>query len=371
MKILHFYKTYYPESLGGVEQVIYELAESGRKLGIDARVLTLGSGKDWVVDRVDYHRVGYIPRTFEVASTGFALSAVARFKEMAQDVDVIHYHFPWPFMDLVHFAAKINKPTVVTYHSDIIRQKKLLWLYKPLMNAFMNSVTRIVATSPNYFMTSDVLQKYRKKVEVIPLGVDKERYPDPSAEVLERWRNMVGDRFFIFVGVLRYYKGLDILLDALSIRELPTVIVGAGPVEAELKAKARLLGLKNLLFLGRVSDEDKVALIKLSVGMVFPSHLRSEAFGISLVEGAMYGKPLISCEIGTGTSYVNEHGVTGFTVAPGDEKDLAEAMGRIWDDPLLASRMGQAAENRYWQHFTADVMTQKYAELYGRLLVET
>ena len=368
MKILHFYKTYYPESVGGVEQVIHELAEGGRAHGVVSRVLTLGKSPRWHVAMVDHHEVGYIPRSFEVASTGFALSAVSRFRQWAAEADIIHYHFPWPFMDLVHFLSGVKKPTVVTYHSDIIRQRRLLWFYQPLMVAFMRSVSSIVATSPNYFMTSRILQRFRKKVSVIPLGVNRSGYPVPDAARLQEWRAQLGERFFIFVGVLRYYKGLDILLEALALREFPTVIVGAGPVEAELKAQASRLGLTQLKFLGRVSEEDKMALIQLSTAMVFPSHLRSEAFGISLVEGAMCGKPLISCEIGTGTSYVNEHGVTGLVVTPGDEHALSAAMSALWDDPALAEQMGERAGQRYAQHFTADAMVARYDALYQRLL---
>lgn len=100
-------------------------------------------------------------------------------------------------------------------------------------------------------------------------------------------------------------------LDAVQGTDYPVVIVGSGPVEAELKAHASRLGLRIVHFLGALPDEDKVALLRLCYAVVFPSHLRSEAFGISLLEGAMYGKPLISSEISTGTSYINVSEVFG------------------------------------------------------------
>lgn len=207
-----------------------------------------------------------------------------QFRELAAEADVVNYHFPWPFMDLVHFLTGMNKPSVVTYHSDIIRQRVLLKLYRPLMSRFLHSVDRIVAASPNYFSTSDVLRQYREKTRVITYGLDKDGYPKPAAQRLEHWREKLGPRFFLFVGVMRYYKGLHILLDALQGTDYPVVIVGAGPLQAELYAQAAALGLRNVHFLGRVDDEDKVALLQLSYAMVFPSHLRSEAFGISLLE---------------------------------------------------------------------------------------
>ncbi|MNN22926.1 Alpha-D-kanosaminyltransferase [compost metagenome] len=273
-------------------------------------------------------------------------------------------------MDLVHFASDLKKPSVVTYHSDIIRQKHLLRLYRPLMNRFLHSADRIVAASPNYLHTSDVLQQFQHKTQVIPYGLNKAGYPQPDSDRMAHWRQKLGDKFFLFVGVMRYYKGLHILLDALKDLDYPTVIVGAGPLEAELHAQAAALGLRNVHFLGRLGDEDKVALLQLSYAIVFPSHLRSEAFGISLLEGAMYGKPMISSEIGTGTSYINIHDETGLVVPPSNPSAFREAMRTLWENPVLAAQMGEKAQARYQNLFTADEMGRKWSVLYEELLEE-
>jgi rhamnosyl/mannosyltransferase len=168
--------------------------------------------------------------------------------------------------------------------------------------------------------------------------------------------------------VLRYYKGLHILLDAVAGTNYPVVIVGAGPIEQELKDHAERLGLKNVMFVGRVDELDKVALLKLCYAVAFPSHLRSEAFGISLLEGAMFGKPMISSEIGTGTTYINVDRQTGLVVPPSDPDALRAAMRTLWDDPQLAQEMGRRAEARYWQLFTAEQMADDYASLYQELM---
>lgn len=368
MNVLHVYKSYYPESVGGVEQVIHQLAEGCRNYGVESSVVTLSDSLKPSSTYMSHHKVMTIPRTFEIASTGFSLKAIGCFSEMAKAADIVHYHFPWPFMDIMHFFGRVTKPTVVTYHSDIVRQKLLLKVYTPVMHAFLQRVSRIVATSPNYVETSHVLQKFKDKVEVIPLGLDEASYPAATMERISYWQQRVGSRFFIFVGVLRYYKGLDVLLDALAINDLPVVIVGSGPLEQSLRSRAADLKLKNIQFVGRVSDEDKVALVQLSMGMVFPSHQRSEAFGLSLLEGAMFAKPMISCEIGTATSFVNEHGVTGYVVDPSDPRALSGAMTRLWANPARAEEMGAQARERYLRFFTADKMAQKYADLYKRLL---
>ena len=146
------------------------------------------------------------------------------------------------------------------------------------------------------------------------------------------------------------------------------MIVGAGPEEAALKAQAVRLGLTNVVFVGAVGEEDKVALLTLCYALSFPSHLRSEAFGISLLEGAMYGKPLISCEIGSGTTYINIDGETGLVTPPGDVQALRAAMRTLWDNPKMAREMGARAAARFEATFTAEKMAASYAALYSELV---
>lgn len=368
MRVLHFFKTYLPETVGGIEQVIYQICQSGIPHGIESHVLTLSADPEPRDLMVADHQVHRAKLDLQLASTGFSYSVLGRLKELAAEVDLVNYHFPWPFMDALHFAARIKKPTVVTYHSDIIRQKHLLKLYRPLMNRFLDSADHIVAASPNYLETSEVLARYRDKTSVIPYGLDKAAYPVPSVERVRQWQRRFGLRFFLFVGVMRYYKGLHILLEAARGTGYPVVIVGAGPLELELRAQAQALGLHHVHFVGRLGEEDKVALLTLCSAMVFPSHLRSEAFGISLLEGAMYGKPMISSEIGTGTSYINMHGRTGLVVPPGDPQAFREAMRTLWDNPEQAARMGHQAACRYEQLFTAERMGRQTAALYRELL---
>ena len=109
-------------------------------------------------------------------------------------------------------------------------------------------------------------------------------------------------------------------------------------------------------------------MLNLCYAFVFPSHLRSEAFGISLLEAAMYGKPLISCEIGTGTTYINIDKETGIVVPPSDPAAFRRAMDYLWNNPEEAAAMGRCAEARYWKIFTAKNMAQSYVSLYEKLL---
>lgn len=368
MRVLHFYKTAFPDTMGGIEQVIDQIARGTNKLGVKTDVLSLTPECMPRTIEIGSYLAHRARLDFQIASTGFSASSFLRFAQLAKKADVIHYHFPWPFMDVVHFATIVKKPTVLTYHSDIIRQKYLVKLYRPLKSKFLGDMSRIVATSPNYLATSDVLAKYKHKAQVIPIGLDKATYPKPSAERLTYWRNRLGPKFFLFVGVIRYYKGLHILIDAAQADDYPIVILGAGPIEEELKAQAAQVGLRNIHFLGYLPNEDKVALLMLCYGVLFPSHLRSEAFGISLLEGAMYGKPMISSEIGTGTTFINIADETGLVVPPSDPIAMRRAMRYLWEHPEQAAEMGRRAEERYWMYFTADQMAQSYVDLYRDLV---
>jgi rhamnosyl/mannosyltransferase len=367
MRVLHFYKTYYPDSWGGIEQVIRQMCVGTNRLGVTNEVLTLTRNGGPAQMEIEGHTVHRVPLNVEIASNAMSFAAIRKLKHLARNADVIHYHFPWPFMDLAHFMARIGKPSVVTYHSDIVRQKVLLRLYTPLKQRFLKSVDAIVATSPNYLASSPVLGRYQHKTRTITYGLDKSIYPKPAQQVLDKWRARCGERFFLFIGMLRYYKGLHILLEAMANTNYPVVIVGAGPLEQELKQHADRLRLTHVMFVGALAEEDKVALLELSYAMLLPSHLRSEAFGISLLEGAMYGKPMISSEIDTGTTYINVDGLTGLVTPPSDPQALAQAMRSLWDNPQMAAEMGRCAEARYWELFTAERMAQSYVRLYREL----
>jgi glycosyltransferase involved in cell wall biosynthesis len=370
MKVLHVYRTYFPDTQGGLEEVIRQICRATKCHDVESRIFTLSPQPGQSVISRKEADVYRFNRTFEIASCSVSITALSGFKQLVEWADIVHYHFPWPFADMLHLLGQVKKPSIVTYHSDIVRQKGWLMLYRPLKQYFLTHVDCIVSTSPNYFATSDVLGNFSEKVEIIPIGLDDASYPVAGAEQLESVRAQCGEGFFLFIGVLRYYKGLRILLEAIKNTQLRVVIVGSGPIEKELRQQAKELRLGNVQFLGHVSDEEKVALIHLSRAIVFPSYLRSEAFGVTLLEGAMFGKPLISAEIGTGTSYVNSNKETGFVVPPSDSRRLREAMEKLDRDEQLAKRMGQAARERYERLFTGKKMGEQYAHLYNKLLAK-
>ena len=368
MRVLQVYRTYYPECRGGLLEVIRQICIGGRPLGVENRIFALSRKPDSAVTEMDGIKVQWFKLDFELAGCGFSLESLLRFRELAAWADVVHYHFPWPFADLLHLLGRPNRPTVLTYHSDIVKQERLMMIYRPVMRRFLASVDAIVATSPNYLATSPVLQSFAEKTRVIPIGIDPDSYPAADPARLDHWRRTLGDDFFLFVGVIRYYKGLHYLLDAVRGTSHKVAVLGGGPILEELKSFAASNKMENVVFLGELPEKDKVALLQLCRALLLPSHLRSEAFGVSLLEAAMFAKPLVTCEIGTGTSFVNLHEQTGLVVPPEDPIALRQALDRLAESEADCERWGLNAQRRYLENFTARKMAESYLGLYREVM---
>lgn len=372
MRILHVYKTYLPETLGGVEQVIYNLCEGTRASGHVADVFVSGPVPALREVQVGRQRVFQARRTVQLFSTPLSSEMMRDLPTLARGYDLIHYHFPWPFADLLQLRLGGGRPYVVTYHSDIVKQQRLSRLYRPLlMNRFLAGAARVVATSETYVASSPVLRSLEHPPAVVPLGIPPPDRPTPDqAPEGPAVRAVLSDPspFFLFVGVMRYYKGLDVLVRAAAQVQSRVVIAGDGPERGRIEALGQSLGVSNLRFVGPVTEGDKWMLLDRALAFVLPSHRRSEAFGVSLLEAAALYRPLISCEIGTGTSEVDRDSETGLVVPPGDPRALAAAMRKMENDPEAAAAMGNRAARRFAERFTADRMMDGYLAVYEAAL---
>ncbi|MDO8989263.1 MAG: glycosyltransferase [Sideroxyarcus sp.] len=371
--MLNVYRTYFPDPPGGLQEAIRQICLATQTHGIENTIFTLSPHPyprqiERQEGRVFRSRSWAAPASCDLGG----LSAFAQFRRLATEADVVHYFFPWPFADVLHALACPDKPAVLTYISDVVRQRWLGKAYSPLMSHTLGSMRAIVANCPAYARTSPVLsdQAVRDKVRVIPLGIVEESYPTFGDDaVFSRLGLKEGEQYFLFIGVLRYYKGLHTLIQAAQQVKARIVIAGSGPEGDALHEQIRQSGIGNVVFAGQVTDAEKVALLRGCQALVLPSHLRSEAYGMVLVEAAMFGRPMISCEIGTGTSYVNADGETGFVVPPESPDELALAMNGLLNNKPLSDRFGEAARQRYEELFSGEALGKAYAMLYREMAV--
>jgi glycosyltransferase involved in cell wall biosynthesis len=359
LRVVHVYKDIYPV-VGGMENHVRLLCrELSRFPDIQPRILVTSPDRHSSIGRLDGVPVTRTARIAAPAST--PLSPRLAFELRRQRPDLVHLHFPYPVGEVAALLAVPSVPTIITYQSDIVRQRSLLVLYGPLLRRVLSRASAIIATTEAYLEGSPWLAPNRDRCVVIPLGIDLQ----PFLSVTPR-----GDgRTILFVGRFRYYKGLQFLIDALPhVPDARLLLVGSGGQERELRAQVEQLGLSNRVeFLGNVSDEDLPSVYGRADLFVLPACERSEAFGLVLVEAAASGLPLISTELGTGTSYVNLHGETGLVVPPRDSGALAGAIQTLLGDPPARTRYGAAARARAVSHFAIERVAEQVAALYRRV----
>ena len=368
VSVLNVYRTYFPDPQGGLQEAIRQICLSTKKLGVDNRIFTLSPQPhprelQFPEASVVRHRSWAAPASCDLGDP----RALLNFSQLARRADVLHYFYPWPFADVMHAIAQPKAPAVMTYISDLVRQKLLGKLYQPLMQYTLSQMKFVVVNAPSYVDSSPVLSqaKVKSKVRVIPLGIDESSYPStPDPSIFKQIDVEPQEPYFLFIGVLRYYKGLPFLIEAARQLNVKVVIAGTGPEEQHLKDLVNTSSVKNIVFAGQVSDAQKLALIRNCVALVLPSHLRSEAYGMVLVEASMCSKPMISCELGTGTSFVNQHQETGLVVKPGNPQSLSNAMLSLLADCAMTQAFGLAARKRYEKYFSGPAMGSAYAQLY-------
>jgi len=388
MRILHIYKDYYPV-LGGMENHIKMLAESQVQRGHEVTVLATHPSSKTHIEEMNGVRVIKAGRLATVASAPLSISLPMWLWH--QRPDIAHLHFPYPVGELSQLLFGRAARVVMTYHSDVVRQKGLLRLYRPVLWHVLRRVDRIIATSPNYIESSPYLSQLRAKCTVIPLGIALERFlaegPPRKARGTEgpagalrasleapgwevkRIRDAYGTPLLLFVGRLRYYKGLQYLLAAMNDIPARLLVVGSGPMDAEWRALATTLGLsEKVVFLGEVSDEELPAYYHACNVFVLPACERSEAFGAVQIEAMASGLPVVCTELGTGTSYVNVHGQTGWVVPTRDPTALAAAIGDLLHDEPKRRRMGEQARERALAEFSLGSMADRVLDMYGEVL---
>lgn len=287
----------------------------------------------------------------------------------SRKADILHFHLPFPLGVLSYLLLGSRRAkVVVTYHSDIVRQKKLMWFYKPFLHRFLKKADKILPTSPNLLESSEHLRPYRYKCTVVPSSIDLKEINSSPVEKFDLGISP-NEKIVLFVGRLSYYKGLEYLIEAMQKIEAKLLIVGDGALRKKMEEKVESLSLNHkIIFLGQVSDKKLRFLYQICDVFVLPSIERSEAFGLVQLEAMAYGKPVVNTSLPTGVPYVSVDGETGITVEPRNSRALAEAINKLLNDEELRKKYGTQARRRVEEYFTVEKMNEKIFEVYKELM---
>ena len=370
-RILHLGK-FYPPAAGGIETHVRTLAQAQAALGMDVRVFCMNhEGGPTVVDADGPIEVTRFARAASVAKLDLCRDLVGALRKV--NADILHLQVPNPSMIVALLQARPGQPMVVTYQSDVIKQRLRATLFRPLERLAYRRAAAILPTSPTYVPGSRFLRRYGKRIEVVPMGIDLQPYREPSegdrAEA-EAIRRRYAGPLWLGCGRLIYYKGF---LNAIrALRQVPgtLLIVGDGPDRAELEAEADRLRVRDrVAFLGSMPYQKVVPYYLAAEAFWFPSNARSEAFGIVQVEAMASGCPVINTSIpDSGVAWVSPHDVSGLTVPMDDPDALAAAANRLIREPGLRDRLAAAARRRAVEEFDHRVMAQRSLEVYRRVL---
>ena len=378
---------YYPPHLGGIEYHLRDLATAlAERSDCEVRAIVANEGPATVTETIDGVEVTRLRRAFAYASTPVVsgMTRVISAEAARPDPpDVMHLHFPYPWGEVSWLRAQTRErsaesssrariPAVLTYHSDIVRQKAMLALYEPLLHRVLDRVNLVIASSPNMVEHSPYLARVAEKCRVVPFGIHTERFAATSersaraAALRARYAPSRGERpVVLFVGRLIYYKGADVLVRAMEHVDADLVMVGRGPLHAELEALASASGIaERVRFFDPVDDEDLAAWYHAADVFCLPSVARSEAFGLVQLEAHAAGTPVVSTALTTGVPFVNQDGVTGLVVSPGDVRALAEALDTLVRNDALRERLGRQARERAVAEFSIPRMVERTLGVY-------
>jgi len=378
MKVLHFGR-FYNDQFGGLERVVALLLK-GLAQSMEVTNLVANERLKTDVLEVDGYRVYKVPSWGMTASMAICPTMPFWGRRLHHErcYDIIHLHFPDPLSHLCAATLPANVKLVISWHSDIIRQKRLLRLYRPFLDRIVARADAIVGATPRHFSSSTQLGACSDpgRLHVVPYGVDFAPFEDLAASRAgAKLREQLGARFIIFaVGRHVYYKGFEFLVRAMrNVRDDALLVLGGtGPRTASLKKVAASLGLnKRVYFPGRIPDEGLPSYYHACDVFCLPSVESSEAFGLVQVEAMACRKPVISCELNNGVTYVNRDGETGLIVPPRDPQALAAALNRLLDDELLRRKTGDAGYTRAKREFSPECMWDGMLDVYRRVVGKT
>ena len=359
LSVLHIGK-YYPPDRGGMESHL-EVLSNGLKDLVNLKLIVANKTRRTVRESSDDLSITRVGEVFKVQSAPICPALIQELRKA--QADIIHLHWPNPMAVVAYLLSGLKSRLVFTYHSDVVLQRKLAIAFQPVLRRALDQASAIIATSPNYIETSDVLSAYKSKCRVIPFGVPADYFEHSDPAEVKQIRDRYGPEIVLAVGRMVYYKGFEHLVRAMTLAKGKLLLVGQGPQRELLGRLAAELNIRErIVFLNEV--EDIRPYYHAADIFVLPSVMRSEAFGIVQLEAMTCGKPVINTQIDSGVNFVSPNGVSGLTVPPADHVALGNAISYLMERPYLRTKLGIGGRHRVALDFTVREMVQRTLELY-------
>lgn len=359
LSVVHAAK-FYPPARGGMETVIADLC-NGTSSDWNVRVVAANEGA-----RTRHERVASVD-VVRAAALGSAASVpicpAYPIHLWRVPADCVVLHEPNPVAGSALFVRTPATRLVVWHHSDLLRPWWAPHTYGHVQRVLYKRAACVIVSSPNLARFSPLVQ-HARKVVVIPFGVQLERFRNLTAKQLalvDHLRRTTAGPRVLFVGRLVYYKGVEVLIDAVARSTGTLILAGEGPLEASLRARVAAHRIESrVIFAGRVPDEDLPAYYRAVDIFVLPSVAKTEAFGVVQVEAMAAGVPVVSTNLTTGVPWVNQDGVSGLVVEPADTDGLSRALNRLGADADLRARLARGAAARATRLFSVERMVATF-----------
>ena len=373
MNILQWGKFHENKYCGGIEAYVTELSSD---LAKKHTLVNLVANTDFssFSEKFNAYEVKQAASLGRFLSTSFCptMPYLAHQLNKKYRFDLMHLHFPDPMSHFSSLFLPKSVKRIISWHSDIVKQKLALKAYEPFLKKIVNMADAIIINNPHpgSFPQLQKLLLDKKKINIIPTGIDTQRFLEVNQNEVIDLQKKYQKPIIFALGRHVYYKGFEYLIEAMKyIEDAVLIIGGEGPLTSDLQKQIIDSQLSTKVFLtGKIPHAEIINYYHAAEIFCFPSIEASEAYGLAQLEAMACGKPVVCCELNNGVNFVNQHEKTGLAVPPKNPKALANALISLLTNDTYRQSLGEYAQKRVINEFDFSKTTKNTINLYEKIL---
>ena len=366
MRVLHAYKVFPPDGIGGIPEVMTCLAKgmSPRHQSSVLVARTRGRGRRYIFDGIPVEAL----TSFGTAlSSPIAPSFPFVLSNRSREADLVVFHHPCPLNDIGAIAIADRTALVVHWHGEIVGRRFFAGLVAPFIRRVLARARRIIVSHQSMVRESPFLAAHGEKCAIIPYGIDVAYWNELNGSQQRRVEALRSQypRLVVATGRLVPYKGFHVLIEALREVDATAIIVGDGPLRGDLLRAAARFGVeKRIILAGKLSRDDLKVHLHAARLYALPSVTPAEAFGIVQIEAMSCGLPIVNTSLPTAVPHVARQSLEALTVPPGNPAAFAQALSRLLDDAELSRRLGAAGRARAAAEYSLETFVRRTEDVY-------